>query len=363
MRVYLFVFFVSSFLFYLGSHYKSKWNPYSLLALFIPAYVAGARGVSVGTDTEMYVHIYESALNYHWSDIFYAAITVEPSYFVISKMAAALGGIFYLFFIYQLLTLVPIYLTVVKFKKYVNVGIVFFIYFCLLYSLSFNLVRQMAAVSFLFYGASFLLEQGGKSKYIKFLVCLIVGTLLHSSCLIGGIFIIVLYYFFYLKNSRIYIALYLIGLCLLVMMFLYIGPLLAALQFGKFESYGTAYAVQRSSYVSVTELLYRGAFAIILWSASYWKILNKKMTKIYAMILLSETIIMFLGLYNGFLVRIAIYFTVFHLIGLPLIIHSKRFTSKSRTAYSLVIALIFFIYWYWTIVHNGTNAVIPYKFA
>ena len=362
MIFYFLVFLISSLLFYIGSNRRYKWNIFILVAIFIPCYVAGARAESIGTDTTVYWGIYDAISTLNYEDFILASFSVEPSFFMISKLSYNLGGVFYLFFIYQLITVVPIYLTAYKYKKQLNMGVVFLVYFCFLYTLSFNIMRQVAAVAILLYGTSFLFDKS-KHKIYKYMIFSVIGMLFHSSALIGCIFIFILYKFFYQKGQNLYVVIYIAGLIMMLCAFLYIGPLLANINIGRFSDYGNSYAVQRSSYVSVTELLYRSLFAILIWTASFWKFIDKRYLRFYTMLLITETMIMFLGLYNGFLVRIAVYFTIFHLIGLSLIANSKRLTVSSRIVYNSLIIVFCLIYFYWTIVHNGTNEVIPYKFA
>ena len=67
MSLYLIIFGISTFLFWIGSKQKSKWNLFALLAIILPCYLAAHRGIGIGTDTETYYNLYEQCSGpYEW---------------------------------------------------------------------------------------------------------------------------------------------------------------------------------------------------------------------------------------------------------------------------------------------------------
>ena len=360
MSLYLIIFGISTFLFWIGSKQKSKWNLFALLAIILPCYLAAHRGIGIGTDTETYYNLYEQCSGpYEW-EYLSLRFNVEPSYFLISKLSSYITGFSSLSFIYQVITIGFIYLSAWEFRKYINLWLVILMYFCFMYSASLNIVRQCAAVSILLYGSKFLV----KSKIKLFWLFVLTGTFVHTSCAIASCFIYAIYYisFRLVRFKQIGIGLYLIGLGILLIGFLKLASLLGFLGFGRMAIYADVYAVSRSSYVSVTEITYRFFFAVMIWIGCNYGIISNRIKLPYYLLFITEVSLMMLGMYNGYLVRLAAYMTVYQLFLIPMLCKSPKYAKSSAPIASAIIVITALAYWWWTIVHNGTHEVIPYYF-
>ena len=109
-------------------------------------FVAGFRDISVGTDTENYYEIYEY-LKYDMAPPWF---TIEPGWKILNNFAIKLNaGYSFVVFFASLLTLIPIFRTAWKYSDRPFVSILFF-YILFFYFQSFNAVRQMMAVAFVF---------------------------------------------------------------------------------------------------------------------------------------------------------------------------------------------------------------------
>ena len=126
--------------------------------------------------------------------------------------------------------------------------------------------------------------------------------------------------------------------------------------------YADVYAVSRSSYVSVTEITYRFFFAVMIWIGCNYGIISNRIKLPYYLLFITEVSLMMLGMYNGYLVRLAAYMTVYQLFLIPMLCKSPKYAKSSAPIASAIIVITALAYWWWTIVHNGTHEVIPYYF-
>lgn len=133
------------------------------------------REYSVGTDTEHYLFAFERIVNEQ-------QVFMEFSWVYLNELIISLGGDFrYVLVCSSLLVLVPVFY-VIK-KTSVNPMLSIFLYFTLyIYFSSFNITRQMIAVSIVFIGVSFIVKN--RKPWLYFLLVLLAATF-HTSALLA----------------------------------------------------------------------------------------------------------------------------------------------------------------------------------
>lgn len=360
MLFYLICFGCSCVLLYQGSKNKVKWNLPSIMGLLIPTLLAAFRSNDVGTDTAMYHTMYKLATDSGKGFIEYLITDSEIYFYLIANLSKYIGGIWFVFFTYQAVNLLCIYYISWHFRKRIAIWLVFWLYFCLLFPYSLNIMRQITAVCYILYLTIFLIENQKRKFYIGALLS--IGF--HASAVIGAFFVWIIFYLTSLNKNKRYIM-FILFTCLIGFIYgfyLKLTPFLGILGIEKFNGYAEGYGqLSNSSYISITDLTFRLFIIMVIWFTSVTKIIKSHVTYLYALIITGELGFMMLGLYNGFLFRVALYLTVFHLFLLPFISESKNLTEYSRRIVKSIIVIMGLVYWYWVFANNGTCETIPYK--
>lgn len=360
MIIYILCFFFSSVAFFLGEKSKNKWNLFTCIGILIPSLVAAVRDLSVGVDTKNYYEIYNTAATSSSLSDFSMSYNVELFYYIISKISFFLGGFPFVIAIYEALGLIFIFDVAYRFRKQLSVWLVMFLYLCFLYNYSLNIMRQVIAVSYLLWASMNLLDR----KQIKFWVLSFIGMSIHTSIIIGAIFIYLIFIMASGNPSKrvIYIPVLILSMITIYFVFLRIGPLFESIGFARFAIYAAEYIQIKQSQINLIDLTYRGVFLILLWLASLYKIIPSKLSFPYILIIISELGLMTLGLYNDSLLRIALYLSTFHFLFLSYLSSSKRFKRSSRKLLTCIIIVLGFSYWFWVNIYRGSNGTYPYEF-
>lgn len=151
-----------------------KQNWYLALSFIFLFLVSAFRDVSVGTDTESYKWLFDRVQEG------YTLHRQEMGWYYLNKLIIALGGNFqWLLIISTLLVLIPIFIIGRKYSKNPMLSI-FLFYAFYLYLQSFNITRQMIAVSLVFASTPLLMNKG----YKYYLSGVLVSSLLHTTSLL-----------------------------------------------------------------------------------------------------------------------------------------------------------------------------------
>lgn len=183
------------------SRYKSNtrlWILFSIVILLFPAVI---RNSSVGTDVAVYqIPLLKMARNASSFAVFYKNASrtgiSDLGYLLIVYLVKVLnGGYRFLFFIEELLAIVPIVLLVFSKRKELNVYMCLVVYNLLFYVETYNCIRQMLAVSFFVLSIFFYSQK----RYACFISALIAISFHRSAIII----IIVLVLFIAVKKGNI----------------------------------------------------------------------------------------------------------------------------------------------------------------
>jgi len=120
----------------------------------------------------------------------------EPLYTLLNYCADILfnGEDWGIFFLASLITILFIILTLDYYDEKVSLPMGLFIYFMLYYIESFNLVRQMIALSIVLYSYRYIIER----KLMEYLCAIIIAVLFHQSA-----FLCIFFYFLSFEKSKI----------------------------------------------------------------------------------------------------------------------------------------------------------------
>ena len=169
--VYIICFLISSLFFWLSEKQKKNTVFFASIAIFIPCFLAGIRADSVGTDVSVYLEPmilnaksaqnFQSYLLSSWQQgwVVRGVNDIEIGFsFLVYSIIKLFNSRHVLQFVIQALTIIPIYIGLVK-RKEKNLWIGMLVYFCFFYNISLNIMRQAIAMAFVFCAFQYLMEK------------------------------------------------------------------------------------------------------------------------------------------------------------------------------------------------------------
>lgn len=207
--IYLAMFGLSFILLIVGSsrsiQYKFVKKGCNLVALTLPILMAALRADTVGTDLKVYViPFYQRAVSSNTFDelysIFNYQLLSDPGYFIVTWLCTRISKDYHFgFFAYELIIIIFTYFGFKRYNKVqgikISIPIAMLLYYLMSYNASLNIVRQMLAVSVVFFAVSFLFER----KIKTYIIISLVAILIHSS---GIITIPILIMYLFLTTDR-----------------------------------------------------------------------------------------------------------------------------------------------------------------
>lgn len=191
--VYFICFLISSLFFWLSEKKKKNTLFFASIAIFIPCFLAGIRADSVGTDVSVYLEPmilnargaqnFQNYLLSSWQQgwVVRGVNDIEIGFSILIYLIIKLfNNRYVLQFVIQALTIIPIYIGLVK-RKEKNIWIGMLVYFCFFYNISLNIMRQAIAMSLVFCAFQYLME---KHK-IQFWIIMIGACLFHTTAVVG----------------------------------------------------------------------------------------------------------------------------------------------------------------------------------
>lgn len=348
----------------------------STFALMIPCLIAGLRDTSVGTDVLVYVEPLTNAalnsksfteyLSTYWFHIWtnYYTIDYEIGFsilvYIVTKIFRNIHAV--LFFI-QLLTIVPIYTAISKYREKYPVWIGMSIYYLMFFNSTLNMMRQWIAMGFLL-----LSFQKFNNKNKKWIVYLIIACLFHYSAIIGLVFYFAYKFIYRQKKYKLVlgkknISNDLISILILVfIMFLIVFASELLLKFigiiglDKFVGY-----INGNVHLVIGQIIIR--IPLILLYIINWRVINKndRLAPYYITMLFWDLIVSQLISVNMYSFRISMYFGMFNIISMPAIIATHK-SKKIKILMTLLLLLFLAYYWYFSYVYKGLHQTIPYIF-
>ncbi len=207
--IYLAMFGMSFIFMLIGSsrsiQYKFIKKGCYLVALALPITMAALRADTVGTDLKVYVILfYQKAVVSNTFDelysIFNYQLLSDPGYFIVTWLCAQVSKDYHFgLFVYELIMIVFLYLGLKRYNKIpgikISIPIAVLLYYLMSYNTTLNIVRQMLAVSIVFFAVSYLFERNIKA----YIIISVIAILMHSS---GIITIPILIMYLFLTTER-----------------------------------------------------------------------------------------------------------------------------------------------------------------
>ncbi len=309
---------------------------------------------NVGTDYNSYFQIYNS-INNNFSNILIFNFYQEPGNVIIYRLSYLIFNNYKsMFFIFSFITSTFFVLGIIKYEKIINVKLSIFMFLSMYFLVSLNGMRQMLAVSLLFYGSFYLVSN---KSIIKFLIIIAIAGLFHKS---AYFMIFLIPYYYYIKDKTIqksYIIVLFITL-IGVPLIAYSAATLSSV-LGIYSSYVT-YDGQKN----VLFLLYilPSIIIYIISLKNSFKNANSNTGNVYFKLYILSIPLQFLGYFYSYFDRFSLYTLVFQCLAIPISVKN----IKSNSTKSMVLLLTYsWVIFYHVIMFIilGSNGVYPFIFA
>lgn len=329
---YIFFFFLTVIFYYLCVKYNKK--VYLIISFIIPMLIGGLR-YDVGTDYMSYLEYY---INH---------IDIDIGFTIISLVARLFDNFKVMFFTYNFLTLIFVYLALNNISKQ-NRSAALFLFLFLYFTTGFNAIRQMLAVAILFYSYKYIVNK----SFIKYLLFVMLASVFHSSAIIT----IIVYPIVISDNKFVKFIIYVSLITFIIFfekMILFISNINYFSHYSIYISYTDSIKFNNLSFfIEMFFLLYvlRYKSKMIKYNPS---------NKYYLSLYFIGVLLMLTGFINPYAKRMSIYFTissVFLLSSMPCIFKN----SKDRLLNYILIFGFTLLRFIITVYILHQSKIIPY---
>ena len=333
MTIYIYLFIIATIL----SFFKK--NKFLLFIIYLLLLSIGSlRSIDVGTDTENYENMYKIINSGEEGRLFILAF-VEPGWVLINYIC---GHIFDnyrpILFIGVFLSITPFFMRLWKSYDCPFHAIFFYITLYFYYN-SFNITRQMVAISIILFCFDYLRNK----QYKKYIIGILCAMLFHYSA------IFCLCHIWIIKRIKITTINALLILSSTYLMGLYVIPLL--IPHIPLVGHYSAYLMDTTSSGSATRILLNAFFIFILVSC------DKRKIEPYLNLFFVGIVIYNLFAFSSAVGRLALYFTCTQLFLYPMM--TSRYVVNSFT-----LKLCSFIYastYYFLMLNANSGEIVPYQ--
>lgn len=303
----------------------------------------------IGTDYFNYKEIFNQYIRH--------GLAIEPGFKIIMSLSNKyMNGFDSLIFITSVMSVIPVFIWIVKNNKRKQIGIVVLVLLSIYFGIWFNAIRQSIAIGFVILAYNQIVER----DFLKFTFLILIATQFHSSALI-----VYPLYFLVSKNSNnssicitkskkklfLWISIFI----LLITGYVFIG-----------ESLNLPYAKYINSY---SEAGKTGGRTVYYFLANIFlyipevKLCSKLITKnpnfIFYYILLSIEFVLFLFSWRiGFAFRLAYFFSITHAVLIPATIDAS--SKENRVFIKIYFIVVLLVNFYLTTFYLGYNGLYEY---
>lgn len=227
-----------------------------------------------------------------------------------------------------------------------------FIYFMIMYSASLNALRQILAVSIILHGYKYIINKDFK----RYCVVIILATLCHKAALLC-----IAFYFLSYNNTEISKVKNILIVSLAVLSPFFIERIfLALIKFPVFESF-SRYTLRDASSYGIYQFLVRLPVTILI-IVEYRKLTEKNEgNHVYALLFLMELLSYTIGANITWAFRMSYFCIAAEAILVPQAIKCVESSLRRYAMWILYSGYYFFMFWY-NIINNGHDGILPYIF-
>ena len=360
--IYFTVFCISGLFFQLGKYRKNKFikNTMYFIAVLIPVILSAIRGLNVGTDTKVYAYpVFQYAKGIVEFREFIGYDGLEPAFLFIEYIGAKyLNSFAFVLGTMQLIIDYCFYKAVRNIYGEKNLAIIMMVFYFLIYGGTLNAIRQSVAISLILLAITYL---PGK-KYLITAILFTLSFMFHTTAAIALVFFIIYYIS---SQGKLYNAL---NICIIVfsfLLFFYWDQIFSFIfNYVKIwsDNYSDYLIYGKAGERNETSILY-GAIALIAIC-----FVNKKDRSQWNRFLISVSLIFLFyqpiteKLYVAS--RLLLYPQAFIIMIFPLvknIILIKNGNRNISWIIDLLILTFSFIIWFYFVIINNSNSILPYS--
>ena len=330
---------------------KALFFVFSIIAISIPAFVAGVRDSIIGTDTINYDYDFEVACDTHSLKyyLFNSNVTTEIGFSVYTYFVSCITRDIYGYqFITHFIIIALFYTAIMRLSNILKPKFAILIFLLLCFNESLNITRQFISLGFLLLALTYLMEN---RKNIFFLLILLAVSFHYSAALA------VIYYPLNMASSRWPLKKhkfkYLVLLAV-ILFAVYIAFVYTPLQtyFMNIERYSGYFEKGDNGLSNSTLLIY--IFMVVI-SYSILKLENKSFDMLYVGSVAS-ILLLFASVFSSTLYRLALVFEIVFCLSVPIVLYSRQLRFRR---YAVVCMLLF--YWFFVVVIRGSYSTFPYQ--
>lgn len=155
---------------------------FAAIAIFCPCYLAAVRDSTIGYDVALYGDsLLESATRVSDLASYLRLYNTEKLYLVLTYIVANYGNRYIYYFILQFLVVAPFYMALQRGESKKHAWLGMLLYYCWIFPLSLNILRQAIAISIVIWGYRYMHER----KLIKYTIVVIVAMGFHITAILG----------------------------------------------------------------------------------------------------------------------------------------------------------------------------------
>lgn len=323
---------------------------YGIMVIFVPVFISSIRWYT-GTDFNNYLLRLRVSQNFNLSE--FTNITNEPLYGLLNYIANLLfaGRDWSIFFLSSLIIMFFIFLTITYYEKYLSIPLSLFIYFMLYYLLTYNIVRQMIAVSIILFSYRYIMEH----KFAKYVIWVIIASLFHKSAIVCIFF----YLLSFKKDNGSKYMKYLFYLIICISPVI-IGPILQLIEnLGFISLYSDRYDIEFNG-IGFGFLL--DVIPAVVPALIFRKNIRNRNPEFDILINISLLTIplRMMGYYQYWAIRLMHFSSIVQIILIPILIQSIKSKRERVICYIFFIAM-YLIYFIYNFVINNDGEVFPYQ--
>jgi hypothetical protein len=335
------------------------------IALMLPCIIAGGRATSIGTDVRGYLQpMFDAAtstnsfgeyINYAWSSnawrirfVYEQEIGFTLLVWIVGKLT---HNIHVVMFAIEAVTIVPFYYAIKRIVQKREIWLGMLIYYFFFYNLSFNVMRQCIAMSFLFLGVTYYF----KKDYKKYFVFQVVAFLFHKSSLIGILIVLCEKFIASPKNTekvaRKNMIIVIVTSIIVVLGMNRLLYLLTLVGLGKYGGY-----LRGNLHFLPNQIISRAPIAL-MFIFNWKKLKQNPINYFYFAMIIVSMVVAQLASVNEFSGRIASYFMLFYVYSFIEVSRIKYKGTQMNTVIGICYAGF---YWWFYFVLLGVAETVPY---
>lgn len=335
-----------------------------LILVSLPLSILAGMRDGVGTDYIAYFNKFRVVESFSFVQCFSQDET-EILFALFVKIAFAIGkSNEFVFFFVEFVTIFVALIALFRIRNIIDIRLGFFIYYLYVYHMSFNIIRQAMAMSFILLGLTFLIER----NYISFIIIIFVSMFIHTTSIVCLSFIVIpLVFNFKEKKSissyensvtKFFLRIVFYSL-ILISPFIIQIILNIMFSFSSFAEY-QKYATDDASLGLGTIIM-----GIPMIFPAYFLSLFGNIKKNAEFVILRDILLLylpfsFIGYFASWASRLNIYPQMVLIILIPLLFKKKSDSAVALTKmFYLGYAIFIFIFTYWI---KNFNQTFPFKF-